>query len=190
MLSAKIRTKWIIGRTKWIIEYFSYLAQVEYCTKWIRIKCGPGVYAVLITLKIIKPLSMRYRLLARVGYAGWIAVDAPEGYQDTLPYSETPLLHSVTYKRNCLIFCLLLENSNPCHQSKIQGISYWSVKSNSTLRGRRSNHFIEFWFIVGSGGLEIWVSSTSFQKSNIGCPQQPPTEKVLKFNMTFHDSTK
>jgi hypothetical protein len=26
--------------------------------------------------------------------------------------------------------------------------------------------------------LEIWISSTSFQKSNIGWPQQPPTEKV------------
>jgi hypothetical protein len=24
----------------------------------------------------------------------------------------------------------------------------------------------------------------------MGWPQQPPTEKVLKFNMTFHDSTK
>ena len=42
-LSAKIRTKWIIGRTKWIFEYFSYLALVEYRTKWIRIKPGPGV---------------------------------------------------------------------------------------------------------------------------------------------------
>ena len=41
--SAKIRTKWIIGRTKWIFEYFSYLALVEYRTKWIRIKWGPGV---------------------------------------------------------------------------------------------------------------------------------------------------
>ena len=28
-----------------------------------------------------------------------------------------------------------------------------------------------------------------FQKSNIGWPQQPPTEKVLKFNIIFHDST-
>ena len=46
MLSAKIRTKWIIGRTKWIIEYFSYLALVEYRTKWIRIKWGPGVYGI------------------------------------------------------------------------------------------------------------------------------------------------
>ena len=34
------------------------------------------------------------------------------------------------------------------------------------------------------------VSSTSFQKSNIGRPQQPPTEKVLKFNLRFLDSTK
>ena len=42
-LSAKIRTKWIIGCTKWIFEYFSYLALVEYRTKWIRIQRGPGV---------------------------------------------------------------------------------------------------------------------------------------------------
>ena len=31
---------------------------------------------------------------------------------------------------------------------------------------------------------------TSFQKNYIGWPQQPPTEKLLKFNMIFHDSTK
>ena len=72
----------------------------------------------------------------------------------------------------------------------IQGISYWSVKSNSALRGRRINHFIELWFIVGSRGLEIWVSSISFQKSDIGWPQQPPTEKVLKFIVIFYDSIK
>jgi hypothetical protein len=42
---------------------------------------------------------------------------------------------------------------------------------------------------VASGGLEICVSSISFQKNDIGWPQQPPTEKVLKFNMIFHDST-
>ena len=43
---------------------------------------------------------------------------------------------------------------------------------------------------MASGGLDIWVSSTCFQKINISWPQQPPTEKVLKLNMTFHDSTK
>ena len=42
---------------------------------------------------------------------------------------------------------------------------------------------------MASGGLEICVSSTSFQKNYIGWPQQPLTEKVLKFNMIFHDST-
>ena len=30
---------------------------------------------------------------------------------------------------------------------------------------------------------------TSFQKSSIGWPQQPLTEKVPKFNLIFHDST-
>ena len=40
-----------------------------------------------------------------------------------------------------------------------------------------------------SGGYDIWFLSNSFQKSNIVWPQQPPTEKVLKFNMIFHDYT-
>ena len=30
---------------------------------------------------------------------------------------------------------------------------------------------------------------TSFEKNDIGWPWQPPPEKLLKFNMTFHDST-
>jgi hypothetical protein len=42
---------------------------------------------------------------------------------------------------------------------------------------------------VASGGLYICVSSTSLKKNDIGWPQQPPTEKVLKFNMIFHDYT-
>ena len=58
------------------------------------------------------------------------------------------------------------------------------------LRGRRIDKFVELWCLVASGGLGIWVSSTSFQKSNIGWPQQPLTEKVLNFNMIFHDPTK
>ena len=43
---------------------------------------------------------------------------------------------------------------------------------------------------VYSWGWGIWVSSTRFKKSNIGWPQQPLTEKVLKFNIGFHDSVK
>ena len=57
-------------------------------------------------------------------------------------------------------------------------ISHWSVISKSALRGRSINNFIELWCLAGSGGLDIWVSSTNFQKSNIGWPQQPPTERV------------
>ena len=57
------------------------------------------------------------------------------------------------------------------------------------LRGRRIKYFFELWWMVGSGGFTIWVSSTSFQKSSIGWPQQPPTEKLLKFNGIFCDST-
>ena len=42
---------------------------------------------------------------------------------------------------------------------------------------------------MASGGKKICVSSTSFQKNYIGWPQQPLTEKVLKFNIIFHDFT-
>ena len=38
--------------------------------------------------------------------------------------------------------------------------------------------------------MGIWVSSTSFLKSNISWPQQPLTKKVTNFNMIFHESTK
>ena len=58
------------------------------------------------------------------------------------------------------------------------------------LRGSRIESFDELWCLVASGGLEFCVSSTNFQKSNIGWPQQPLTERVLKFDMNFHDSTK
>ena len=62
--------------------------------------------------------------------------------------------------------------------SYIQGVSYWSMQSKSALRDRRFHNFIKLWCLVGSRGLEIWVASISFQKSNIGWPHQPPTERV------------
>ena len=58
------------------------------------------------------------------------------------------------------------------------------------LRGSRIENFDEIWCLVASGGFDFCVSSTSFQKSNIGWPQQPPTEKFPKLNLIFHDSTK
>ena len=49
------------------------------------------------------------------------------------------------------------------------------------MKGRRIIDFIKLWSIAGSVGLEICVSSTSFQKKYIGWPQQPPTE--IKSNL-------
>ena len=72
---------------------------------------------------------------------------------------------------------------------ELQGVSYWSMQSKSALSGKRTNNFIELWCLVASGGLDICVSSTSFQKNDICWPQQPLTEKVQKFNLIFHDST-
>ena len=53
------------------------------------------------------------------------------------------------------------------------------------MKGRRINKLIELWSIAGSVGLEICVSSTSFQKDYIGWPQQPPTERVSDINEKF-----
>ena len=62
-------------------------------------------------------------------------------------------------------------------KSLIQGISYWNVTSKSALRGGRIHNSIELWCLVGSRGLDIWVLSISFQKSNKGWPQQDTDSK-------------
>ena len=81
-------------------------------------------------------------------------------------------------------------NENSFDNLYIQGVSHWNVSFKMPLTDRNMQVRFCLKLCVYSWGLEIWVSSTSFQKSNIGWPQQPPTEKVLKFNMIFHDSTK
>ena len=60
----------------------------------------------------------------------------------------------------------------------LQGFSYWNVRFEMTLRGKRINTFLELWCLVASGGLDFCVLSTSFQINDIGWPQQPPTERV------------
>ena len=80
--------------------------------------------------------------------------------------------------------------ANFCEISAVvQGVSKWSGRNWMPLRDRRINIYLTFGCLGASGGVDFWVSSTCFQKSNIDWPQQPPTEKVLKFNMIFHDST-
>jgi hypothetical protein len=44
------------------------------------------------------------------------------------------------------------------------------------LRGRKNENCDDISLAAWSLGLPICVSSTSFQKSSIGWPQQPPTE--------------
>ena len=56
------------------------------------------------------------------------------------------------------------------------------------LRGSRIKIFDELWFLMASGGYDFCVSSTTFQKCNIGWPQQSPTENLLKVHLRFHDS--
>ena len=43
------------------------------------------------------------------------------------------------------------------------------------LRGSGIRNFDDLWRLGASGGLEFCVSSVSFQKIDIGWPQQPPT---------------
>ena len=43
---------------------------------------------------------------------------------------------------------------------------------------------------MGKVNGNICFLKTSFQKSKIGGPQLPQTEKILKFNMIIHDFTK
>ena len=59
------------------------------------------------------------------------------------------------------------------------------MRSKSVLRGRRINNFIDLWCLVASGGADICVLSTSFQKNDIGWPQQPPTERVSDISEKF-----
>ena len=53
------------------------------------------------------------------------------------------------------------------------------------LRGTRIENFLELWWLVASWVVGIWVSSTSFLKSNISWPQQPTTKKVLSYINTI-----
>ena len=64
------------------------------------------------------------------------------------------------------------------------------MQSKLALRGRRINNSIDLWYLLDSGDNKFCVSLTSFQKKDIGWPQEPLTEKVLKSNMILLDSTK
>ena len=66
------------------------------------------------------------------------------------------------------------------------------MQSKSALKSRKINNFVEIWCLVALGGYKFSLSWISYQKSNISCPQQPLTEKVIisiknwNFDDLFH----
>ena len=55
----------------------------------------------------------------------------------------------------------------------------WPTKADFQVQKKVAAHSVDG---------DIWVLSIYFQKSNIGWPQQPLTEKVTIFNLIFYDS--
>jgi hypothetical protein len=79
--------------------------------------------------------------------------------------------------------------SSPYFWLALQGVSTrydillsprWPTKNDFQVQKKEAAH---------SGDGDIWVLSIFFEKSNIGCPQQPPTEMVPIFNLIFYDFT-
>ena len=52
----------------------------------------------------------------------------------------------------------------------------------TTLRGRNIDNFNDVSLATCSQGLTICVSTATFQKSSMGWPQQPSTERVSDIN--------
>ena len=70
---------------------------------------------------------------------------------------------------------------------KIQGISFWNGLYELALTDKHIQVRFGLKMIQVCWDREFLGTTTIFQKSSIGWPQQPLTEKVLKFNMIFHD---
>ena len=67
----------------------------------------------------------------------------------------------------------------------LQGLSFQIEILWRPSRPPKNTFFIMMKASVCFRGAVIWVSSTSFQKSDIDWPHQPPKEKLLKFNGIF-----
>ena len=63
-------------------------------------------------------------------------------------------------------------------QIVLQGVSNWNAQSKLALTDEKIEIFNFISYVAYSGGYDIWFLSTSFQKSNIGWPQQPPTKRM------------
>ena len=91
-------------------------------------------------------------------------------------------------KNNLVAFCLFVWTPSKKDVSLItsyikqklllQGVSHGNWIFKLALRDRSTNISFDLWCLVALGGVDICVSSTSFQKNYIGWPQQPPTESI------------
>ena len=83
---------------------------------------------------------------------------------------------------DCVLSCYFWNNIHG-HKSRIfmalYRVSHFETDFLNWLWGIEGPiFFFDLWCLVASGGADICVSSTSFQKNNIRWPQQPPTERV------------
>ena len=66
------------------------------------------------------------------------------------------------------------------YRKLIQGVRGQSGVFNWALRERNIQVRLYLKVVLKSLDVDILIIRTNFQKSNIGWPQQPPTEKVHK----------
>ena len=95
-------------------------------------------------------------------------------------FGQTKNWIAISAATNIFVTAQKLNGKYPLLRHKV----LWTGSTCKT-RDRSFYNFIELGCQVASGGLHFCVSLTSFQKYDIGWLQQPPTEKVLKFNWYF-----
>ena len=117
--------------------------------------------------------------------------------QVTGEFQAAPILTDHTIYWSTSLSCLSARNSKaavkfirlqcalPPPLYALQGLSYLFELLWRPQRPPKTNFLGLIKASVYSRGVAIWVSSTSFQKSDIGWPHQPPREKLLKFNGIF-----
>ena len=72
---------------------------------------------------------------------------------------------------------------------ELQGVSFWNGLYKLALTDKNMQVKLGLKMVLECWDREFLGTTIIFQKSGIGWPQQPLTEKVLKFNLIFHDST-
>ena len=73
--------------------------------------------------------------------------------------------------------------------SNLQGVSLWNGLYELALTDKYIQVRFGLRMILECWDRKFLGTTTIFQKSSIGWPQQPLTEKELKFNLIFHDYT-